>query len=144
MGFCENTIELRITSSFGYIELVSSVTNSILSLINFDEETAQWVELSVRESVINAIKHGNKEDTSKKVDVKFEIGRDAMIVHVADQGVGFDPSQLPDPLDPRNLLNPSGRGIFYMKTFMDEVQYSVHPGGGTVVTMVKKKPATHV
>lgn len=142
MAFCEDTIELTITSSYGFIELVSSVTNTILSLISFDEETAQWVELSIRESVINAIKHGNKEDASKKVDVKYEIGRDEITVMVTDQGTGFDPSLLPDPLDPQNLLNPTGRGIFYMKTFMDEVQYSINPGGGTVVTMVKKKPAT--
>jgi serine/threonine-protein kinase RsbW len=61
------------------------------------------------------------------------------VISVRDHGEGFDPSQLPDPLDPNNLLNPSGRGIFYMRTFMDEVEYSTHPEGGSIVRMTKNK-----
>jgi len=132
-----NTIELSIGSSFEFLELVSSITINILQMIGFDDDTAQWVELSVRESVINAIKHGNKEDPSKPVDVKFVIGEKEVNVFVRDRGEGFDPSQLPDPLDPENLLNPNGRGIFYMRTFMDEIEYLQHPEGGTIVRMKK-------
>lgn len=135
----ENTIELTIGSTFEFIELVSSVTNTILQISGFDEDTSQWIELSVRESVINAIKHGNKEDPAKQVDVRFEISEEALTVSVQDRGPGFNPDQLPDPLDPANLLNPNGRGIFYMRTFMDEVEYSQGPEGGTVVRMKKYK-----
>ena len=137
MKSAENTIELSIGSSFEFIELVSSVTNTILNISGFDEDMSQWIELSVRESVINAIKHGNKEDPGKQVEVKFKIGDDALTILVIDQGNGFNPTHIPDPLDPSNLLNPNGRGIFYMRTFMDEVEYTNGDQGGTIVRMTK-------
>ncbi|HNJ40965.1 MAG TPA: ATP-binding protein, partial [Acidobacteriota bacterium] len=100
------------------------------------------VGLAVRESVINAIKHGNQLDSQKPVDVRFAIFEQHIDVSIRDRGRGFDASHLPDPLDPSNLLNPNGRGIFYMRTFMDEVNFSTHPQGGTVVRMIKRKPET--
>ena len=107
--------------------------------MGFDEDDASWIELAVHEAVINAIRHGNKSADDKQVDVKFEVEQDALRVYIRDRGEGFDPTQLPDPLNPDNLLNPSGRGIFYMRTFMDEVEYSQHPEGGSVVRMTKHK-----
>jgi len=134
-----DTIELTIQSRYEYIEFVGSITKSVTDLLEFDDDTANWIELAVRESVINAIKHGNRLAADKSVALKFTLEPAALTVHVRDLGEGFDLSQIPDPLDPENLLNPSGRGIFYMKTFMDEVDYTRHPEGGTVVRMVKRR-----
>jgi len=92
--------------------------------------------------VINAIKHGNGEDRQKRVTVEFELTPIAspreLIVRVSDQGRGFDPGSVADPLDPENLLKSSGRGIFFMRNFMDDVTVEPIPGGGTAVRMRKK------
>ncbi len=134
-----STIALTINSSFKFTELVASVTDNITQIVGFGEEEAHWISLSVRESVINAIKHGNKLDSNKAVDVMFIISEESITISVRDYGEGFDPTHIPDPLDPTNLLNPSGRGIFYRRTFMDEVDFSSHPQGGTIVKMLKKR-----
>ena len=135
----KDTIELTIESKYELIELVGSVTKHVTEMSGFDEDAANWIELAIRESVINAIKHGNLLAAEKPVDVKFTIDPSSLTVYVRDRGEGFNPLIVPDPLDPENLLNPSGRGIFYMKTFMDEVDFSHHPEGGTVVRMLKRR-----
>src|SRR5919206_2146856 len=127
------TIELSIDSKLEFVDLVASVTKNVTAKMGFSEDDASWIELAVHEAVINAITHGNKSAEDKKVDVRFETGPDALVVVIRDYGAGFDPAKLPDPTSADNLLNPSGRGIFYMRTFMDEVEYSVHPGGGSIV-----------
>jgi serine/threonine-protein kinase RsbW len=91
--------------------------------------------------VVNAIKHGNKLDESKRVLVEFVILPSALEVRVQDQGAGFDPNAVPDPVAEENLLKAYGRGIFFMRQFMDEVQHSFPPRGGTVVRMLKRVPA---
>ena len=137
-----STIKLTINSHFQFIELVASVTDNITQLVGFGQEEAHWIGPSVRESVINAIKHGNKLDSNKQVDVKFIINDSGITIYVRDRGEGFDPDCIPNPLEPTNLLNPNGRGIFYMRTFMDEVVFSSHPQGGTIVRMLKRKVNT--
>lgn len=140
MQTAENVIELVIGSNYRLIELVAAVTDNITQIAGFSPEDAHWVGLAVRESVINAIKHGNQQDVLKSIDVRFAIFEEHIDVSIRDRGKGFDASDLPDPLHPSNLLNPNGRGIFYMRTFMDEVNFSTHPQGGTVVRMIKRKP----
>ena len=135
----KDTIELTIESKYEFIELVGSITKNVTEMLGFDEESANWIELAIRESVINAMKHGNQLVAERPVDIKFTLDGRALTVYVRDRGVGFDPMLVPDPLEPDNLLNPNGRGIFYMKTFMDEVDFSRHPDGGTVVRMVKRR-----
>ncbi len=134
-----NVINLTITSSFQFIELVASFTDNLMQLAGFDQEQTHWIGLSVRECVINAIKHGNKLDITKQVEVSFSLDNQGILISVRDCGEGFDFNGVPNPLDPTNLLNPNGRGIFYMRTFMDEVVFSLHPQGGTVVKMLKRK-----
>ena len=136
------TIELSIESKLEFVDMVGSVTKSMTAKLGFSEDDASWIELAVHEAVINAITHGNRNADDKQVDVKFVIEQDALTVYVRDRGEGFDPSRLPDPLDPNNLLNPNGRGIFYMRTFMDEVEYSIHPEGGSVVRLTKQKQSS--
>ena len=94
--------------------------------------------MSVRESVTNAIQHGNKLDLSKKVDVCFKVLPDRLSISVRDQGSGFLVDEIPNPLDNDNLLKPSGRGIFYIRTFMDEVEFRTLSQGGMEVYMMKK------
>jgi serine/threonine-protein kinase RsbW len=108
-------------------------------MVGFDDEASYWINMAVRESVANAIEHGNKYDPQKSVDIRFTVGVDALRVTVRDYGEGFDPHSLPDPLDPNNLLNPAGRGVLYMRTFMDSVDYTRHPESGMVVTMTKRR-----
>jgi len=138
-GDMKGTIELTIESRYEFVEVVGAAAKSVTEMVDFDDDTSNWIELAVRESVINAIKHGNLLDIEKAVEIKFAFDQAALTVYVRDRGAGFDPTDLPDPLDPENLLNPNGRGIFYMRTFMDEVDYSTHPQGGTVVRMIKRR-----
>ena len=107
-------------------------------MVGFDEDGRYWVSLSVRESVTNAIMHGNNRDAAKKVGVRFKISNGRLTICVQDEGGGFDESRLPDPLDPRNLLKPSGRGIFYVRSFMDDVKYRLLPEGGWEMRMEKR------
>ena len=139
MPGAEYQVDLIINSNYKFIDIGHDVVKYLCNLIGFDEDTTHWIILAVREGISNAIKHGNKNLEAKKVDVKFIVEPDLLTVLVRDRGEGFDPAQLPDPLDPENLLNPAGRGIFFMRTFMDEVEYSTHPDGGIVVRMSKHK-----
>ena len=103
-----------------------------------------WVGVSVRECVVNAIKHGNREDPSKRVTVEFgftpRTDPNEMYVRVLDEGEGFDPVEIADPLAPENILKSSGRGIFFMRSFMDDVSMHRAPQGGMEVHLVKKLP----
>jgi serine/threonine-protein kinase RsbW len=131
-------IEISFSSELRYLDIVQVVADSITRMLNFDDDTRYWVGMSVRESVTNAILHGNKMDEGKRVWVRFGMNPERLVICVRDQGAGFDESLLPDPLDPKNLLRPSGRGIFYIRTFMDEVRYTLLPEGGMEVRMEKR------
>ncbi len=94
--------------------------------------------MAVREAITNAMVHGNKEDEAKTIELTLNcLGRE-LEIEVKDQGEGFDPTSIPDPTEPANILKTSGRGIFLMRSFMDEVQWSMRPEGGTTVRMTKK------
>ena len=114
-------------------------------LIPFDEDAIHWIGVAVRESVINAIKHGNREDRGKLVTIEFAFtpidAPTELVVKVTDQGEGFEPQEVADPLAPENMLKSSGRGIFFMRSFMDDVQLQRAPQGGMEVRMVKKLAA---
>ncbi|MDH3402834.1 MAG: ATP-binding protein [Acidobacteriota bacterium] len=128
---------VAIGSRFENIELVQIAIEASLDLLTLDEATSHRIGLAVREAVANAIRHGNDGDPDKRVEVECVLETDQVVVKVEDQGRGFDPRDLPDPLQPDNLLKTSGRGIFFMSQFMDEIDYSFRPEGGTIVTMRK-------
>jgi serine/threonine-protein kinase RsbW len=136
------TIRLQIHSNFDMVDFVQVVSDRVGQLAGLDEDSVHWIGVAVRESVINAIKHGNREDYAKLVTVEFTFTPDAspdeLIVRVLDQGEGFDPEVVADPLAPENILKSSGRGIFFMRSFMDDVQHSRLAEGGMEVRMVKK------
>jgi len=134
----ERHFHLDVGSRFENIELVQVVLRDSLERLGVDEDTRHWVDVAVREAVANAIKHGNAQDPGKQVHVDLFREGDEVVIQVEDEGAGFDPEQLRNPLAPENLLKPNGRGIFYMKSFMDDIHYGPRPGGGTIVTLRKK------
>lgn len=135
------TIHLEFSSAFEMVDFVEVVGGHVSRDIGLDEDATHWVGVAIRECVINAIKHGNQHDTSKRVFVEFATALTSvpeMIIRVRDQGQGFDPDEIADPLAPENLLKGSGRGIFLIRNFMDEVDLHRAPQGGMEVRMVKR------
>jgi len=139
------TVKLQVHSNFDMLDFVQMVSDRMANLGGLDEDAVHWIGVAVRESVINAIKHGNREDVEKLVTVEFTFAPTddpgELIVRVLDQGEGFDPEEIADPLAPENLLKASGRGIFFMKSFMDDVTLKRGSEGGMEVRMVKKLSA---
>ena len=137
------SVRLDFDSTFEMLDLVQVVSDHIGRLAGLDEEARHWVNVAVRESVINAIKHGNGNDTGKRVHVEFtpleaaEAPR-GVVIRVRDEGPGFDPESVPDPLAPENLLKGSGRGIFLIRSFMDEMVLQRAEEGGMEMVMVKR------
>lgn len=134
----ETQVRISVGSHFEHIDLIQVVVDDALARLGLDDDSRHWVGIAIREAVANAIKHGNRQDPEKEVDVELAIAGDEAVIRVHDSGDGFDPGKVRDPLAPENLLKPNGRGIFYMKSFMDEIEYSDRPEGGTVVTLRKR------
>jgi serine/threonine-protein kinase RsbW len=135
------TVKLDLASRLELLDIVQTVLAHVSGNLGFDEDALHYMSVAVRESVVNAIKHGNRNDEGKRVLVAFTMGPDALTIEVHDEGAGFEPGEVPDPLAEENLLKPYGRGIFFMRSFMDEVAYSFGARGGTTVRLVKKIPA---
>jgi serine/threonine-protein kinase RsbW len=135
-------VRLEFTSAFEMLDFVQVVSDHIGRGVGLDDDAVHWVGVAIRESVINAIKHGNRNDASKHVFVDFEThpARSApeLTISVRDQGEGFDPEEVADPLAPENLLKSSGRGIFLIRSFMDDVQLQRVPQGGMEIRMTKR------
>jgi serine/threonine-protein kinase RsbW len=134
------TVRIDIASRFEMLEMVQTVLTHLTGMLRLDEDAAHYVSVAIRESVVNAIKHGNRGDARKRVAVEFLLHPSALEVTVQDEGAGFDPGAVPSPLAEENLLKAHGRGIFFMRSFMDEVDYAFPARGGTVVRMLKKFP----
>lgn len=124
------------------LDVVQVLTDHACRVGSLDDDEAHRTCLSVRESVVNAITHGNTGDASKRVEVEFQLepaeAPARLVVRVRDQGSGFDVQAVADPLEPKNLLKSCGRGLFFMRKFMDSLTCRRIPGGGTEVRMVKK------
>lgn len=105
----------------------------------YPDDFISSIDLAVRESVANAVKHGNKFDEDKRVQVAFCDAADGFEMTVRDFGQGFNIDDIPDPTDPANLLKVTGRGILFMRSFMDTVEWKTNDDGGTTVKMVKKR-----
>ena len=130
--------ELTLESTLESVEVAEEAAHRVTVLAGFEEEDQHRIEMAVHESVINAVHHGNKHDPNKKVWLRFELHKDRLVIRIRDQGGGFDLSNVPDPLAAENLLRVSGRGIFLIRTFMDEFRVEAVKGAGTEVTMVKR------
>lgn len=102
-----------------------------------NEETTHWILMALREALANAIKHGNGQDMAKRVHLEMGVKDHTLRIRIRDEGTGFDPAGVADPLAQENRFKTSGRGIFYMKTFMDEVRFSRVDGGGMEIVLTK-------
>jgi serine/threonine-protein kinase RsbW len=134
----EQTTRLVLPSHIEAVADAAAAVTDFVKSCGLDEQAAFGIDMALREAVTNAMVHGNQEDEDKSVEVIFSCLEDGLEIEVRDQGEGFDPATVPDPTEPANVLKPSGRGIFLMRTFMDQVEWSARPEGGTAVRMVKK------
>ena len=137
-------VHLEFTSAFEMLDFVQVVSDHLGRSVGLDDDARHWVSVAIRESVINAIKHGNHYDATKHVFVDLETqsnGQPELSIRVRDEGEGFDPEEVADPLAPENLLKASGRGIFLIRSFMDNVQLRRAPEGGMEIRMTKRAPS---
>jgi len=134
-----DVLTLGISSDLKYLELVHVMVDWLTSQWNFSEEEAFQISVSISEAVTIAIIHGNKNNLQKRVKIKFDLYSDGLKATIHDEGDGFDPENIPNPLQECNLLKDCGRGIYYMKCFMDEVHFNrLPPGMGMEVSMIKR------
>lgn len=134
------TFELTIPSRLEELEAVQKLIGEASVAFGLSEDMAYWIELTISESVINAIRHGNQSDPSKNARLLISFDGQNVEVIVEDQGKGFNLDELADPTRAENLLKPCGRGILIIRSFMDEVNLSHKEGGGTRLRMLKRLP----
>ena len=138
----DSSVRLEVRSSLDMVDLVQAAGDYLGRLAGLDEDALHWIGVAVRESVINAIAHGNQHDARKRVHVEFTLLNDdagpGIAIRVRDEGPGFDPQSLPDCRAPENLLKSGGRGIFLIRSFMDEMVLQRAQEGGMEMVMVKR------
>jgi serine/threonine-protein kinase RsbW len=131
------SVKLVLPSEVKLIDLVHAATEKMAEFAGFDADDALNVGLALREAVINAMVHGNRQDPSLKVHVTLTSQGARFQATVRDEGDGFDPDREPDPTTEENLLNTSGRGLLLMKAFVDEVRFKQRRGRGMEITLTK-------
>ena len=131
------SVERSLDSTLESVDRAEDLAVGLARRAGFDEEDLMKIGLAVRESMVNAVVHGNRYNTNKKVRFSASMNGSRFTVRVADEGEGFDYVNLPDPLTPENLLRTSGRGIFLIRSFMDDFHSRRLEPGGTEVTLVK-------
>ena len=132
------TFELTIPSRLEELESVQRLIGQAATAFGLTEDMAYWMELTISESVINAIRHGNQFDPTKKARLVISYDGENVEIIVEDQGEGFSLDELADPTKAENLLKPCGRGILIIRSFMDEVNLTQKEGGGTRLHMIKR------
>ena len=133
------TIELKLPSRIESVDESAVFAEKVARDWGYSDDFLSAIDLAVRESVANAVKHGNKFDEEKQVEVIMTDSADGLEMTVRDHGEGFDVDEIPDPTNPENLLKVNGRGILFMRSFMDEVGWERAMGGGMIVKMLKKR-----
>lgn len=129
-------ITYTLDSSLDSVNRVEETAEQLAKKAGMDEDEIFRITMAVREAAVNAVLHGNSYDPEKHITASFENTGESLVIRIADQGKGLDPSTLPDPLAEENLLRGSGRGIFLIRSFMDEVHFKMlHPG--TELTLIK-------
>ena len=130
--------EISLPSRIESVDEAAIEAEKFVRSLGLDDGLVSAVDLAVRESVANAVKHGNVFDENKNVEIAFVNSPEEFQITVRDFGKGFDPDEIPDPTNPDNLLKANGRGILFMRSFMDEVFWKKHDEGGMIVTMKKQ------
>ena len=132
------TTELTLPSRIEAIDEAAIAVAGLVTRSGISEEEAFGIDMAVREAMANAVIHGNKLDETKLVEINVKSSLDSLEISVHDQGQGFNPETISDPTKEENILKSSGRGIFFMRNFFDEVDWSISPKG-TTVRMIKKR-----
>ena len=132
------TLELKFPSRIESVDQAATRVCEFATSLGLSDELLFAIDLAVRESMANAVKHGNKLDEKKQVEMRLADTPEGFEITVQDHGHGFDIDQIADPTDPDNLLKNNGRGILFMRSFMDEVDWTTAPDGGSIVRMLKK------
>jgi len=132
----ELRVSFTLDSTLESVDSAEQTASRIAAETGFDEDEVMQISMAVREAAVNAVLHGNAYDPENKVKLDFERTSGDLVITIRDQGKGLDLDKIPDPLAPENLLKTSGRGIFLIRSFMDEVQ--IHPSKtGTEIKLVK-------
>jgi len=136
-----SSVKLVIPSEVKLVDVIHSSAEKMAEVAGFDADEALNIGLAVREAVINAMLHGNQQDPTLDVEVGLSLLADGLVATVRDRGNGFDPDQTPDPTVGNNLLRTSGRGLLLIRAFVDEVEFELPAGGGTLIKMTKRHPS---
>ena len=131
-----NRVSYTLDSSLQSVNMAEETAQLIAAKMGFDEDNCLKISMAVREAAVNAVLHGNAYDPQKRMTIAFENTGQTLVITVTDEGKGLNVNSVPDPTTPENLLRQSGRGIFLMRSFMDEVRVRLLEPG-TEVTMVK-------
>lgn len=134
--------DLVLDSTLASVDRGEALVMEAAQELGFDEEVRQDIGIAVRESLVNAVAHGNRYHARKKVLFRVWKGPGGLTIEIEDQGKGFDPDEVPDPLDGENLLRHSGRGLLMIRAYMDELHYTKLQPEGTKVRMVKHLPGS--
>ncbi|HKT49131.1 MAG TPA: ATP-binding protein [Candidatus Angelobacter sp.] len=129
-------VSYTLASTLESVNRAETLAAETAARAGFSEDDQSNIAMAVREATVNAVLHGNAYDPQKRVLVVYEKTNDSLVITITDEGKGLDPLELPDPLAPENLMKGSGRGIFLIKAFMDEVKFrNTQPG--TEITLIK-------
>lgn len=132
-------VSYRMESTLESVNKAEEMADKAASQAGFDEDARGGISMAVREAMINAVMHGNGYSPEKRVKLSFEQSGGNLVITIRDEGQGMNPEEVPDPLAPENLMKQSGRGIFLMRAFMDDVKFrKLEPG--TEITLIKRVP----
>jgi len=134
----EENYHIEIGSDPNNLITVEEFVNYFAKDLGLDNERLAALLLAVTEATTNAIIHANKCDVNKLVTVDVQVAKTKIIIKITDEGEGFDPSKIPDPTHPENLLKDSGRGVYLMRVYMDELNYNITPTGTETILTLKK------
>ena len=135
----ENKYSLEIESDPNNLITVEEFVNYFAKDLGVSDERMNGLLLSVTEATTNAIIHGNKCNLDKKVFIDVFVENENIVIKVKDEGDGFDPANVPDPTEPQNLLKDSGRGVYLMRVYMDDLKYNATPEGMETILVLKLK-----
>ena len=132
------TTELTLPSRIDAVNEAAAAVARILGQLDESEQLMFGIDMAIREAVTNAVVHGNKQDDSKQIRVAIKSSPQEIEISVHDEGAGFNPAEVADPTATENIMKTSGRGIFFMRNFVDEIEWLNPPEGGTTVKMIKR------
>lgn len=133
MSVVPKKMKFKIPSEVCQVHQVEKKLEAFCHHHGMNQNDTENCAIAVTEAVNNAIRHGNKEDASKAVHIEFECSESLITIRITDEGNGFDPENLNDPLHPENLLKENGRGIFIVNQLMDDVQFNFSKTGTTII-----------